>query len=202
MNYQEITQKLLAKHQNVPVLKRLLKSMEKGFRPRSPNDADNILYVAVLLWVIGYDDDSVLLLKYVERNLDTEGGARNVFGSLAYCRLVLAEIHEKRGELCEVAELMNKEGLEAGLNLTNTENPLRECIRYRLDEWEFNNNDPEITHKYRMQAAYNVLLTSIIISRRFVEVEESATAEDKKLLNDSYEKFKSILKSLTIDQLG
>ena len=175
MSYEEVIDSLLEKHQSVPHLKRLLKPMRKGFRPKSPKDIDKATFVSTLLWVIGFDGDAILLLRYVETHTSTEGGARNIYGSLAFCRLVLAQIYEERGEPAEVLNLMSQDDIDAGFNLAVDSNPVREILHVNYGDWNYLDNDPETTPKVRLQSAYFMLLTSIVLIRRFDEVAVSYT---------------------------
>ena len=92
---------------NVPAIKRFVKTANRGFRKKSPNDVDKLLRLAVSLFASNDEISAVRLLDFIDKETgEYHCGRRDLAGSLACARLVFVHFLKSKGELDQANEIL------------------------------------------------------------------------------------------------
>ena len=166
---------------------------KKGFRKRSPNDADQVVFLALLAWVTGDTQGAVQLLEYLDSTIDPSADRMDIKASLGEARLFLAQIAFESGDLQRCNMFMSKEYIDHTGDLESSENPAKSWIERELKDLEWAENDSRSTASDVVLDAYNGFWATTIVIRRFEEIADRTNEVDKAALENANKHFRQRL---------
>lgn len=201
MKLGEILDSIDAEQAVVPAIKRSIRKARHGFKSNSSNHVDRLTFLASCLHVGGDEGSAIALFEFIDQETETGlDGRRDLEGSLAVARLLLAHMYMKHGSVKFAQEMLARDGNDSSWNLEHFDeslydNFLQDEVSHSLNQFNYLEGDDEYNSpKDMLRTSFVCYMKSVVLTERLPELEDRINSDDKKQLAASLQLYEQRFK--------